>query len=127
MKPQKKVLVLKAPLTWILIDEDRDSEQAKEEWLLNREIRLNGPVDKKGKWKLHNHRKNKIRTNNPCQYGVPKREGWKPAEGNTLGAYITPPENGNYQMEVKGFLGSALIGLDKIHENSEPKHNISPY
>ena len=48
MKPQKKVLVLKAPLTWILIDEDRDSEHAKEEWLLNREIRLNGPVDKKG-------------------------------------------------------------------------------
>ena len=48
MKPQKKVLVLKAPLTWILIDEDRDSEQAKEKWLLNREIRLNPPVDKKG-------------------------------------------------------------------------------
>ena len=48
MKPQKKVLVLKAPLTWILIDEDRDSEEAKENWLLNREIRLNGPpVDKK--------------------------------------------------------------------------------
>jgi hypothetical protein len=49
MKPQKKVLVLKAPLTWILIDEDRDSERAKEEWLLNRENRLNGSVDKKGK------------------------------------------------------------------------------
>ncbi len=49
MKPQKKVLVLKAPLTWILIDEDRDSEQAKKEWLLNRENRLNGSVDKKGK------------------------------------------------------------------------------
>ena len=49
MKPQKKVLVLKAPLSWILIDEDRDSEQAKEKWLLTREIRLNGPVDKKGK------------------------------------------------------------------------------
>jgi len=48
MKPQKKVLVLKAPLTWILIDEDRDSEQAMEKWLLNREIRLNGPIDKKG-------------------------------------------------------------------------------
>ena len=48
MKPQKRVLVLKALLTWILIDEDRDSERAKEEWLLNREIRLNGPVDKKG-------------------------------------------------------------------------------
>ncbi len=48
MKLQKKVLVLKAPLTWILIDEDRDSEQAKGKWLLNREIRLNGPVDKKG-------------------------------------------------------------------------------
>ena len=48
MKPQKRVLVLKAPLTWILIDEDRDSEQAKEKWLLNREIRLKGPVDKKG-------------------------------------------------------------------------------
>jgi len=50
MKPQKKVLVLKAPLTYILIDEDRDSEQAKEKWLLNREIRLSGgPADKKGK------------------------------------------------------------------------------
>ncbi len=50
MKPQKKVLVLKAPLTWILIDEDRDSEQAKEEWLQNREIRLHGPPEeKKGK------------------------------------------------------------------------------
>jgi hypothetical protein len=49
MKPQKRVLVLKAPLTWILIDEDRDSERAKEEWLLNRENRLNGSVDKKGK------------------------------------------------------------------------------
>ncbi len=50
MKPQKRVLVLKAPLTWILIDEDRDSEQAKEKWLANREIRLNGgPTDKKGK------------------------------------------------------------------------------
>ena len=48
MKPQKKVLVLKAPLTWILIDEDRDSEQAKEKWLLAREIRLNPPIDKKG-------------------------------------------------------------------------------
>ena len=49
MKQQKKVLVLKAPLTYILIDEDRDSEQAKEKWLVNREIRLNGePVDKKG-------------------------------------------------------------------------------
>jgi len=50
MKAQKRVLVLKAPLTWILIDEDRDSERAKEQWLLNREIRLNGgPDDKKGK------------------------------------------------------------------------------
>ncbi len=49
----------------------------------------------------------------------------KDAEGNPLGAYITPLENGNYQMEVKGFLGSALIGLDKIHENSEPKHNLT--
>ena len=48
MKPQKKVLVLKAPLTWILIDEDRDSEQAKEKWLLNRETRLNVPNYKKG-------------------------------------------------------------------------------
>ena len=94
MKPQKKVLVLKAPLTWILIDEDRDSEQAKEKWLLTREIRLNPPVDKKGKWKLH------------------------------IGAYITPLVDENYQVEVKGFLSSALIGLDKIHENSEPKHNL---
>jgi len=50
MKTQKKVLVLKAPLTYILINDDRDSEQAKEKWLLTREIRLNcGPVDKKGK------------------------------------------------------------------------------
>ncbi|MFC2113079.1 hypothetical protein ACFLTA_07410 [Bacteroidota bacterium] len=49
MIPQKKVLVLKAPLTYILINEDRDSEQAKENWLQNREIRLNPPVDKKGK------------------------------------------------------------------------------
>ncbi len=49
MKPQKKVLVLKAPLTWILIDEDRDSDEAKEKWLLNRDLRLNPPVDKKGK------------------------------------------------------------------------------
>ncbi len=48
MKPQKRVLVLKAQLTWILIDEDSDSEQAKEKWLLHREIWLNGPVDKKG-------------------------------------------------------------------------------
>jgi len=49
MKPQKRVLVLKAPLTYILINEDRDSELAKENWLLNRENRLNGSVDKKGK------------------------------------------------------------------------------
>ena len=49
MKAQKKVLVLNAPLTHILIDEDRDSEQAKEQWLQNRENRLNPPVDKKGK------------------------------------------------------------------------------
>lgn len=49
MKPQKKVLVLKAPLTYILIDEDRDSEQAKEKWLMTREMRLNPPVEKKGK------------------------------------------------------------------------------
>ena len=49
MKTQKKVLVLKAPLTYILINEDRDSERAKEKWLLNREMRLNPPVDKKGK------------------------------------------------------------------------------
>ena len=49
MITQKKVLVLKALLTYILIDEDRDSEQAKENWLLNRENRLNPPVDKKGK------------------------------------------------------------------------------
>ena len=49
MKLQKRVLVLKAPLTWILIDEDRDSEQAKKKWLLNRENRLNPPVVKKGK------------------------------------------------------------------------------
>ena len=48
----------------------------------------------------------------------------KDAEGNTLGAYITLLEGGNYQVEVKGFLDSALIGLDKIHENSEPKHNL---
>ncbi len=95
MKPQKKVLVLKAPLTYILINEDRDSEQAKENWLQNREIRLNPPKDVKDKWKLH------------------------------IGAYITPLEDGNYQVEVKGFLSSALIGLDKIHENSEPKHNLT--
>lgn len=49
MKPQKKVLVLKAPLTYILIDEDRDSEEAKEKWLMTREMRLNPPVVKKGK------------------------------------------------------------------------------
>ena len=49
MKAQKKVQVLKAPLTFILIDEDRDGEQAKKNWLLNRENRLNPPVDKKGK------------------------------------------------------------------------------
>ena len=49
MKAQKRVLVLQAPLTWILIDEDRDSERAKEKWLLTRENRLNGSVDKKGK------------------------------------------------------------------------------
>ena len=49
MIPQKKVLVLKAPLTYILINEDRDSEKAKEKWLLAREFRLNPPVDKKGK------------------------------------------------------------------------------
>ena len=64
-------------MTYILIDEDRDSEKAKENWLQNREIRLNGgPVDKKGKWKLH------------------------------IGAYITPLEDGNYQVEVKVFLSS---------------------
>ena len=49
MKPQKRVLVLKAPMTWILIDADRDSEKAKEEWLANREIRLNPPKEKKDK------------------------------------------------------------------------------
>ena len=49
MKPQKRVLVLKAPLTYILINEDMDSEQAKENWLLNRENLLNPPVDKKDK------------------------------------------------------------------------------
>jgi hypothetical protein len=45
----KKVLVLKAPLTYILINEDRDSEQAKEKWLSNRELRLNPPKEKKDK------------------------------------------------------------------------------
>jgi hypothetical protein len=49
MKPQKRVLVLKAPLTYILIDEDRDSEEAKKKWLANRELRLNPPKDKKEK------------------------------------------------------------------------------
>ena len=49
MKAQKKVLVLNAPLTYILIDDDRDSELAKENWLLNREIRLNPPKDIKDK------------------------------------------------------------------------------
>jgi len=49
MEPQKRVLVLKAPLTWILINEDRDSEKAKENWLQNREIRLNPPKDVKDK------------------------------------------------------------------------------
>ena len=49
MKAQKRVLVLEAPMTHILIDEDRDSEKAKEKWLQNREIRLNPPKDKKDK------------------------------------------------------------------------------
>ncbi|MFC2081437.1 hypothetical protein ACFLR8_04425 [Bacteroidota bacterium] len=49
MKAQKRVLVLKAPMTYILIDEDRDSEKAKENWLQNREIRLNPPKDVKDK------------------------------------------------------------------------------
>ena len=49
MKPQKKVLVLSAPMTHILIDEDRDSEKAKEKWLLAREYRLNPPKEKKDK------------------------------------------------------------------------------
>ncbi len=49
MKPQKRVLVLKAPLTYILINEDRDSEEAKEKWLQNRELRLNPPKEVKDK------------------------------------------------------------------------------
>ncbi len=49
MKPQKRVLVLKAPMTYILIDEDRDSEKAKEKWLLAREYRLNPPKEVKDK------------------------------------------------------------------------------
>ena len=49
MIAQKKVLVLKAPLTYILIDEDRDSEKAKENWLQNRELRLNPPKEVKDK------------------------------------------------------------------------------